>query len=214
MIFQIKHNWINETGEVINTYPTDIEEYNNIFDNNLAGKNNIKKLSIKAPQGTQFKINNNIFTIGTSGTFMLNKEDYKITQFNFIRPINTTKNEEESNNSILEGLQLMDEALTNLLNQTKATIVKNTEETAENINLGITINPGINIEKIQLPDQIPEPWKTIITNPNQSSSFFSSFLDSYINGFALFRKGIKGIYQIDPENPGDINNILIDIETY
>jgi hypothetical protein len=178
--------------------------------------NPIIKLGIKAPPGTKIAINeeSNIFVVGRNGTLTINKPNYKITYLKFIREPLCKFDEEATKDALQEGLAQMDQALTNLLTNTKATLAFITEQdnyvgSWENAtSFTVTLNENAN------------NFAVISSNLGYYDDKYYTFLQDFIKGYEEFIRGKNGVYTIqtrDDENKSiqykELQNVIIDYET-
>lgn len=195
----------NNEGKIILT-TTGFSEGKTIY-NNFIENLTVFKLGIKAPPGTAFVINGTgKFIVGPSGVFSINKPGYKITSLQFLRPISLEKDTDKTEEYLENGIKAMDQAVTNFLNNSKATILA-----AEGTNINDTktitvIHPKTNEEIEGDLVSIEE----IITNSELYYGIYSDFIKNFTQGYQEYSLGVKGIYKQAEEK--DLQNIIIDIE--
>ena len=165
-IAQYAYNWIlgiKDNGELDlkNESPLG-KEYEKVvkdfFTNGMEFKDPVIKLGIKAPPGTRVAINGNIFIINNSGTLTINKPNYEIKTLKFFKDYKVELDKEATNNKIKNGLKLMDNALTTLLNESKATISINNNANAVNITPDLMVATTTSVQG--------ENIENVITHPN------------------------------------------------
>ena len=194
----------NNGNEIPTTtgFPEGTTIYNNFIEN-LA----VLKLGIKAPPGTAFVINGTgKFIVGPSGVFNINKPGYKITSLYFLRPVSLSKDTEKTEEYLENGIKAMDQAITEFLNNSKATILA-----AEGININdaktiTVIHPKTNEEIEGDLVSIEE----IVTNSELYYGIYSEFIKNFTQGYQEYSLGVKGIYKQAEEK--DLQNIIIDVE--
>lgn len=191
-IYQYKYNWINPVTGILETSLS-----GSIYENILV--HNAKKIGIKAPPGTQVYINEIPFVINKSGVLTVNKEGYIISSLYFKQPVIYTKLEDESNKDIIEGMQNIEIALSDLMNNLKYDIDVVKVSGADNM-----------IQKINLENN--EVWQDNYVMVNQPHLYFSvlkDFYNKFSEGYITYRKGLIGTYT---EEESDLKNIIIDVE--
>ena len=190
-IGQYLYNWYDLKGNPNTSLPPE----RTIEDNLVSDPNGWTKVGIKAPVGTRVKINDNIFVIGPSGTLHINKEGYIIKSLSFIKDYIVIKDVDAIDASIKNGMENIDKALSNFINQGQITIIKN-----EN-------------------DIVETETTYAISNINQQqelSGIYAEFLKNFIEGYNEFSQGVSGVYKVQTENGNpqkqELYNILIDYE--
>lgn len=139
--------------------------------------------------------------IGPSGVLNINKLDYYIYKLQLIQEYEVIKNEEQSQKNRENGLKIMDEALSNLINNAKVTWI--------NTNLGEN-----KVESIDLTYLITDDGNM---PPEELGGMLNTFLVDYTKGYEIYFKGVQGDYSIkldDNNNPikKEIYNVIIDYE--
>jgi hypothetical protein len=168
-------------------------------------------MSIKAPQGTQIKINDSSnFMVGIGETLTFNQEGYEITKLEILENYVVIYNEDATRNRLNNGLKVMDEALTNLLFASKAGVsVTSAPTETPNIVDNITVQTSINGDEID----------AVITNSHRElAAIQATFIEQYLKGYYEYCDGLKGVFIVKTNENGEpikqqAKNILIDVET-
>lgn len=201
--------WNYMVNGVEEKYPTDNWELSTDNDwvkvpLNLRSNEKILKLAIQAPAGTIININNeNDFLIGQFEILEFNCTSVAINNIIIKGKKEATLNEQETQNSINDGITLMDTAITKRLNATNSTISLKSPTGAPNI-----------IEDLEITTTIydgDQVQTTITGNDATNSSIEREFLADYTEGYNKYMAGIRGIYDYTPTGVDKVKNVIIDL---
>lgn len=110
---KIGQMYYNYKGKENTSLPSGITT---IYENLVESDKIFTKLGVQAPPGTQFVINNNItIMIGRTGIYELD-DDIEITSLYFIPPMVYNKDEEQTENTVINGNVTIENAIEELNN--------------------------------------------------------------------------------------------------
>lgn len=170
----------------------------------LTKNEKILKLAIQAPAGTIININNeNDFLIGQFEILEFNCTSVAINNIAIKGKTEAILNEQETQNSINEGIELMDTAITERLQATNSTISLKSPNGAPNVIEDLEITTTI-----YSGDQV----QTAITgNDVTNSGIEREFLTKYTEGYNKYMAGIRGIYDYTATDVNNVKNVIIDL---
>lgn len=167
-------------------------------------------MGIKAPPGTRVEINGKIFTVGINGTLNFNKPGYEIRTLKFLQEYDLKKDVKATQNILEQGLQEMDLAIAKLLQSTKATILVDYYDSANN---------EINTVEVTTPQKaaLVAPGGIVTNAALELSGAQKVFINEYLQGYYKYSSGLTGVYVQNLDAHGqpikkEIYNVLIDIE--
>ena len=179
----------------------------NVFTEKEEKNYKCNRISVYAPMGTQLEINGKFFIVGNSNILELGDKTNKDIFFNslVLRKIKTVELDiDETKAKIEEGLQAMNVAIGNLLNQTKATIALGELQTIQAVSMN---QPQVEIiEAIQA--QMPE---AIIINSEAAADYFIQFKTEFEKGYNTYIAGKRGIYKQVEGDYIPLENIIVDV---
>lgn len=187
-IGQVYYNVLDYNNEGIRDGNADI--YTDIVAQ--IGASQFNKVGVQAPPGAKMILNKTkTIMIGRTGIYELD-EDIAITNMYFVRPWKYTKDEEQSQQKIEEGGQLMQQA----------------EEQRE------TALQALHESFPSVPEPDSENYQTYWDTYNNIQSAYE---EKYKQGLSLYNQGRNGIYVLpnpdnpdDPENFTELYNVIID----
>lgn len=212
-ISQYLYNWINPiTGQPVPNTEFDGKTLVDGFD---FTKNPIVKLGIKAPPGTRFLINGNVFTINPSGMLNINKPGYEITSLKLLLEKKLEIDEEAQKKLREKGICNMDEALSTLLNSNLPLINLSVETDASAVNVTPKITITTNQEDLGL--KTINGNLTIVSPSNIAIGTISNFIRDFTQGYNEFIQSVEGIYKVALDtnnNPitEEVSNVIVDFE--
>jgi hypothetical protein len=135
-------------------------------------------LGIKAPPGTRFLINGNVFTINPSGMLNINKPGYEIKSLQLLLEKKLVIDDKAQKTLREKGIRNMDEALSTLLNSNLPLINLSVETDASAVNATPTVTITTNQEDLGL-KKTDEGDLTIVSPSNIAIGAISNFIRDF-----------------------------------